>query len=216
MLRRLALIAFFALAAWPALAQRILIVPANPVPTNKFAILKELGKARGIDVVVTYADKFAPDSDARIFAGFDAVFFDAPREQVEEAIRGQLARALPGLKGRVLWLNGQKPRWNGWSESEARQLNSYYAPGGRINFSNFIDVLVARFAGREPRDLAAPVIFPAAGLFHPDAPGKVFKTPAEFLAWKKPAGKPVIAIAAFESYLSAEQTLLTDDLVRRV
>lgn len=218
MLRRFALVALAALTLMsaPAQAQRVLIVPATPIPPNKFVILKELAQPRGIELVVQYAEKFAPDSDARVFAGYDAVFFDAPREQVEEAIRNRLARALPGLKARQLWLNTQHPRWNGWDEGEARQLLAYYGPGGRANFTAFLDVLAARLAGRAPASLPAPVVFPNVGIFHPDAGGQVFTTPAEFLAWKNPAGKPVIGIATFESYLNAEQTLLTDDLVRRI
>lgn len=216
MWRRLAFTALAVLAMVPALAQRVLIVPAAPIPTNKFAILKELAQPRGIELVVQYAEKFASDSDARVFEGFDAVFFDVPREQIEEVVESRLARALPGLKARQLWLNAQKPRWQGWKEAEARQLLGYYVNGGRANFAVFVDVLAARLAGREPASQPPPQVFPKAGFFHPDASGRVFSTPAEFLAWKKPAGKPVIAIAAFESYLNAEQTLLTDDLVRRV
>ena len=58
---------------------------------------------------------------------------------------------------------------------------------------------------------------PEAGIYHPDAPNKIFASIGDYLAWRSPApGQHVIAIHFYRTLLSSDTLLHIDDLVRRI
>ncbi len=201
--------------------QRSLLFIASPnVPRGKFRQLAEIGAPQGFRVDNRYLNEIEAGADAGLFAGYDAVFFDsALQQQTREA----LAAALPGLKAPHAWLHERAFSAAGLPEDAARTLNTYYLNGGQENFQGFFTLLDAALAGRSaPAGLKPPIVFPAAGVYHPKAPQTVFATAAEFLRWKgvdaTPGARrpPVIAIAMHQQNIAAIQTGFVDDLVARI
>lgn len=227
----LPLLAFLLLlAVQPAQAvppARVLIVATSPVAPGKFVKLAALGEAAGIRLESAFAEKMSGDAGPELFKGYDLVLFDTPRDHLEEFVRTRLAKSLAGLTTPTLWLHDSRPRWQGLSEAEARRWHAYYVNGGRLNFTALLATLAASWTGKDwsgkaGGQIAAPIVFPKTGIYHPRYAGQVFADSASYLRWlaqEQGAGsvaKPIIAIAIHQQYLSGEQTAHIDDMVARI
>ena len=187
----------------------VLFVSTAPIQPGKFRLLADLAARQGLRLESRFAEKLPTDVDARLFQGYRAVFFDAPRDHLRDFVQARLATALPGLKAPHLWLHEGKPAWAGLPEPLARRLHAYYVNGSRPNFENFFRALAAHLAGRSLQGIPEPIVFPKSAVYHPKAPGLVFPDAAAYLAWKGidiAPGKrpPVVAIALHQQYIAAE------------
>jgi cobaltochelatase CobN len=240
------LISLCSLAALPAVAEAavpaanapelraLLFVSVSPVPLGKFQKLREIGAAQGFRIEHRQLEKIPPDQDASLFKGYDAVFFDAPRDHLQEAMRSRLAKALPGLSLPHLWLHEKGAESKGFPALLAERLHAYYLNGSRANFENFFRSLAAyrdrQLLGTplgtpletQLKNIPAPIVFPPQAIYHPQAAGLIFASPAAYLRWKGvPSGPhdkrpPVIAIALHQGYIASEQTAFIDALISRI
>jgi cobaltochelatase CobN len=204
-------------AAW---ASSLLFVTAAPISPGKFRLLAEAAQPYGIKVEVRFIEKLGA-VDAGLWAGYDMVFLDAPRDHIQEQIAAKLAPALPALeqsKKPVLWLHTVQPRWSRLQDDLARRLHAYYVNGGRANNSNFFATVEAHLASKPWQAITAPQVFPATAIYHPKAPALVFPDAASYLRWRGPVapGQPVVAIAFHQQAIAAEQSGLVDDLIARI
>ncbi|MCP5268837.1 MAG: cobaltochelatase subunit CobN [Zoogloeaceae bacterium] len=208
-----------AILATAAHADSVLFISVNPVPHGKFTLLTEIGAAHGIKVEVRQVEKLAADEDASLWRGADIVFFDTPRDHLQDTVRARLAKALPGLTAPQLWMHETKPEIKGLAKPLADRLHAYYVNGARPNFENFFRTLAAHRKGQALDDIPPPVIFPKVAIYHPKAPQLIFADTAAYLRWKgidlarKP---PVIGIALHQTYIASEQTAFIDDLIARI
>lgn len=223
---RLLLCLLFCVAAGQALAAsagRLLFVSASPVPPGKFRLLAQLAQPLGLTVEARFVEQLPADPGPQLFAGYDAVFFDVPRDHLRDAVRARLAAALPALGQPTLWLHERKPEWSGFPDDAARRLHAYYINGSRFNYEGFLATTAALLrktgGGASLEGIPPPLEFPRSAVYHPRAPGRVFATPGDFLAWAEAGGTkrpPVIGIAIHQSYIASEQTAFIDDLVSRI
>ncbi|MDX9706720.1 MAG: cobaltochelatase subunit CobN [Azospira sp.] len=202
-----------------ALAETVRFVSISPVPHGKFARLAEIGAAHGFTVDSIQAEKLPADQDNSLWRSADIVFFDAPRDHLQGALQGKIAKALPGLAVPHFWMHETKPKAEGFPEEIAKRLHAYYINGARPNFENFFRTLAAWRKGQALDDIPPPVVFPKAAIYHPEAPDLVFSNLAGYLRWKQvdPANKPpVIALSVHQTYIGSEQTAFIDDLIARI
>lgn len=204
-------------AAWAA---TLLFVSTAPISPGKFRLLADAARPYGIQVESRFVEKLGT-IDAGLWAGYDMVFFDAPRDHIEEGMRARLAPALPALeqsKTPLLWLHTSQPRWSRLSEELARRLHGYYVNGGRANNANFFATVAAHLGGKPWAGITPPQVFPATAIYHPKAPTLVFPDTAAYLRWRGPVapGQPVVAIAFHQQAIAAEQSGLVDDLIARI
>ena len=196
-------------------APRTVMVIATPnVPAGKFRILGEMAARHGIELRLRYLPRIAPDADAALWQGVDALLVDS---YLHDAVRNHLQRALPGLKAPQLWLHAERHQQQGWPPALAQRLNAYWTSGGRSNFEGFFASLAAHLQGRPaPSGLAEPVIAPKAAVYHPDAP-QLFASAPAYLAWRQPKpGQAVVALLLHQQYVASMQTGFIDELVRRI
>ncbi|WP_334156756.1 cobaltochelatase subunit CobN [Oryzomicrobium sp.] len=205
-------------------AHRVLFLATSPVPAGKFQMLAPLARRYGIAADSRFVEKLPAEADAGLFAGYDAVFFDTPRDHLRDFAKTRLAKALAGLNAPALWLHESALQWQRLPDPLARRLHAYYVNGSRANFEGFFATLAAHLAGQPwaavEKAAAAPIVFPKSAVYHPKAPGLVFADPADYLRWKgvDPAapGRPVVAIALHQGYIAAEQTAFIDDLIGHI
>ncbi|MBI2306389.1 MAG: cobaltochelatase subunit CobN [Rhodocyclales bacterium] len=200
-------------------ADTVLFVSVSPVPHGKFTKLAEIGAANGFRVEAKQAEKLPGEPDASLFRGADLVVFDAPRDHLQDQLRAKLAKALPGLSAPHLWMHEAKPAAKGLPKPLADRLHAYYTNGARTNFENFFRTLAAHRQGKSFDGIPAPVVFPKAAIYHPQAPGLVFADTAAYLKWKQvnlAKKPPVIAVALHQTYVGSEQTAFVDDLIARI
>lgn len=209
-----------ALPAWASPGapgqHRLLFLATSQVPPGKFQTLTDIAWPLGLAVQVQYVEKLAANTGPELFQGYDLVAVDSYQL---DFIRSRLVRALPGLHAPLIWLYEDQPAWQGLPDDLARRLVAYYANGSRPNFNGFFRSLAAWFAHRPYLEEPAPIQFPKAGVYHPRAPGLVFATPRDYLAWKGVKGDrrpPTVAILLHQQYIAGEQTALVDDLIRRI
>jgi cobaltochelatase CobN len=202
-------------SAGSAAPLRLLVIATPNVPPGKYRVLAEIAARHGVKLEVRYLNRIASDADGALWQGADAVLVDS---YLHDQVRGHLARALPALTQPQLWLHADRMQQRGWPAPLAEQLNALWTSGGRANFEGFFARIGAHLAGRDPpAGLPAPVRFPKAAVYHPDAPATVFADVASAFAWRAPRpGQAVVAIALHQQYVSAMQTGFIDDLVRRI
>ena len=201
------------------LAASLLFVTTGPITPGKFKVLSEVAAPYGVKVEARFVEKLGV-VDARLWAGYDMVLFDAPRDHIQESIAAKVQAALPALaqaKTPVLWLHTSNPRWSNLPDDLAKRLHAYYVNGGRSNSAGFFATVAAHFAKKPWNHIAPPQVFPATAIYHPKAPSLVFADTASYLRWKgAPKGKPVIAVAFHQQAIAAEQTGMIDDLIARI
>ncbi|MFV0282807.1 MAG: cobaltochelatase subunit CobN [Castellaniella sp.] len=210
------------LAAGSAQAASVLFLATGNVPPGKFRTLSEIAQPHGVTIESRYLKDIPEDVDAGLFEGYDAVFIDT---YLMDAMRGRLAGALPVAKQPIAWLWDLRPDSLNMSRSLAQRLAVYYSNGGQANYDNFFATVAAWLSGQPTDGIADPVVFPSAGLYHPDAPTPFFTDPLAYLRWKgltdeqiqNPERRPpVVAIAFHEQYVASLQTRLIDTLIRQV
>ena len=195
-------------------AGSLLFIATSNVPAGKFRQLAEIARSYDLQLEVRYLHRLPTEVDGGLFRGYDVVFFDS--YQIDE-VQAKLTRALPELKAPHVWLWDGRPAWQGLPQALAQRLIAYYNSGGRANFEGFFASLAAHLTGRAYTNIPDPIVFPKIGIYHPHAPGLIFATTAEYLAWRRPAADaPVVAIALHQQYIASMQTDLIDDLIARI
>ncbi|WP_425260648.1 cobaltochelatase subunit CobN [Rubrivivax sp. RP6-9] len=205
-----------------ARAGSVLFVTSSPVAPGKFAVLAQAGAALGLRIEVRYVEKLPPGTPPpALWQGADLVLFDTPRQHIEDFVRSKLDAALPALATRPhAWLSTAAVRAGGGLDAAlAQRLHAYHVNGGQANRTHLLQTLAAHLKGRPWQALPAPQVFPAAGVYHPRAPGLVLPSAAAYLDWLgvDPARRPpTVAIAFHQQSIAAEQTGFIDDLVARI
>lgn len=203
-------------------AGKLLFVGVSPVSPGKFVTLSKIAGQAGLELEARFVEKISVEAGPEWFVGAEMVIFDTPREHMEELARARLAKALPVLAEKrvpTLWMHTQIPRFEGLPEVLGKRLHAYYVNGGRSNFERFFQSIAAFRAGRDWAAVAAPIVFPNAAIYHPQAPGLVFANLPDYLVWKKvdPVHKPpVVAVAIHQQYIASEQTAFVHDLIARI
>ena len=212
----------FVCACGMAQAGSVLFITSSPVAPGKFAVLAQAGAALGLRIEARFVEKLPPgDLTPALWQGADLVLFDTPRQHIEDFVRSKLDAALPALATRPhAWLSTTAVRPGGGLDAAlAQRLHAYHVNGGQANRTHLLQTLAAHLQGRPWQALPAPQVFPAAGVYHPRAPGLVLPSTAAYLGWQgvDPARRPpTVAIAFHQQSIAAEQTAFIDDLVARI
>ncbi len=205
--------------AW---AGNILVLTSSPAAPGRFVALEQAAQAQGLTLTTRFVEKIpATALTAALWHGVDLVLIDAPRQHIEDAVRGKLSAALPALdQVPHLWLPtaAAKPG-GGLDPALAQRLHGYFVQGGAHNTDWLLKTLVAWQAGQDWRGLPNPQVFPTSGIYHPALQQMVVGAPAEYLAARgiDPAQRPpIVAIAFHQGSIAAGQTEVLDDLLRRI
>lgn len=201
------------LAADSAQARELMVLAAAPVQAGKFHVLDEIGKPLGWRVRHVLADRLSGEEGPALFKNADLVLLDIPYDPVVEAVERKVGRFLAQSGKPWLKVQAERHAYSGMPEADARQLWLYYANGGRRNFGNFFRYLDAR--GHVP----PPILYPKAGVYHPDYEGAVFNSVADYFAWKGTSPEtrpPVIGFALHQHYISSDLTHFIDHTIRAI
>lgn len=205
-----------------ARGQGVLILTASPAAPGRFVALEQAANAQGLPLRARFVEKIPVDElTPALWQGVELVLIDAPRQHIEDFVRGKLGAALPALE-RVphAWLPSAAPKpGGGLDPALARRLHGYFVQGGARNTEWLLQTLAAWRAGHDWRSLTEPQVFPSAGLYHPALKQLVVGSPAEYLAARgisAPRRPPTVAIAFHQGSIAQGQTAVLDDLVRRI
>lgn len=211
------------LPAWPmasaAAPPEVLFISASPVQEGKFGVLAAAAQRAGIATRHVMLERLGEAPDAAFFRNAALVLVDAPREFIMQAVEAKIDPGLAESKRPFLKLETARVRAHGLPDADAKSLWTYYVNGGRRNFDGFFRYLAVRVFKTAQGEVPPPVVYPASGIYHPDYPGGIAASVAEYLKWKRmdlARRPPVIGLAIHQSYLAAELTEFIDDTIRRI
>ncbi len=198
-------------------AASLLFLSAPPTQAGKFQRLAPLAEAAGFRMEYHLLNTDTAPLTAADLNAHDFIIIDAPYGAALGVAKTRVAPLLPGVTKPWAWMQTKQVESGNTDPAFAQQLHRYYGQGGRENFTGFFCQLRHAFGQAEPA-CAEPRIFPEAGIYHPDYPGKLFASLPEYLAWKQavPAQQPTIGILFHQAYFAAELTGFLDDTIRRI
>jgi len=202
-------------------AANAVFIAASPVQPGKFLQLQKAAQKNGISIESYFAEKLDSSVDAKLFDKADFVFFDTPREHIEDFVKGKIPKAVQSLAGTKkphVWMRTKNPDGANMSKKDIEKLHAYYVNGGSANFDNFFKAL-SLLAKKESIDkLPLPIVFPESAIYYPGVKDTIFANLKEYLAYRKLSvnEKPIVAISIHQQYVSAEQTAFVDDLIAKI
>jgi cobaltochelatase CobN len=205
-----------------AAGENILFVTGRHSNKAKLNLLKEYGKEHDL-TINRQAQSELGDSVAaqNTFSQYDLVIFEAASVRESKMIYPQYAPLVAQGNQRFIaikWWQEVSLR-KGVDEQQAQLLNAYYDNGGKENLTRLIDHLHDNIFANNPREIAAPIIFPDIGLYHPNHQGLVFETFNDYQRWwqqyspNKTDKQPVIGLLMQRSLIESVQTQVVDHAI---
>jgi cobaltochelatase CobN len=154
--------------------------------------------------------------------GASLVWVDAPHASVYAHLRRLAGARLDAWAsqrpGRLLWIPAGEPPVEDWAGQGAeKRLLAYLQAGGERHLRHAVAMAGAMAAGEPAPLLPPPRLWPARGLYHPDAPG-LLADAAAFDAWRKSgslAGRPAVALLVHRYHFVNGSTAWIDDWLHR-
>ncbi|MFC4728255.1 cobaltochelatase subunit CobN [Coralloluteibacterium thermophilus] len=200
-----------ATAATPPAQVRVAVVATDFVLPAKVRQLDAWGAPSGVRL-----QQWSPEAAAAAdWGAIDLLILDTPRPGDAARVQAALDERLATAATPWLRVGGGPPAGNGLPEPLWRRLAGYYGGGGEANFRTLLAALAAWGAGGDPLALPAPTALPAAGVWHPQAPG-AFASVRDYLRWgtaRWPADAPRIGLIVPDGAIGALQTATLDAVV---
>lgn len=211
------------MSAWaPAqAANSLLFLSVSPVQPGKFLRLSGLAEEAGLRLDYRFLDaKDAEPLRSTDLEGYRLILIDAPYGAALSRAQSHLGPLLGQLHLPWIWFRNDGTRGQGIASEQLALLDRYYSNGGEHNFRGFFCQLAQQLQRtQEAGECAAVKIYPTAAIYHPDVPGEVFASLAEFYAWKGLAlddPRPLVGVLFHKSAMDNGLTGLIDASVRRL
>ncbi|WP_213663528.1 cobaltochelatase subunit CobN [Stutzerimonas stutzeri] len=198
--------------------KRLLFIAAAPVQAGKFERLKPLAAAAGFTLDYRMLEGSATPGKAELDS-YDLLVIDAPYGAALSTVQTNLGPTLSAVQAPWVWLRRDGSRGRQLPEPLVADLNVYYSNGGVSNFKGFFCRVQAQFDDANGAACPAPDIHPQAGIYHPQADGRIFAGLDEFLNWKQVEIRPdvpLIGVLFHKAYMDSGLTGFVDDSVRRI
>ncbi|MBT1120126.1 cobaltochelatase subunit CobN [Stutzerimonas nitrititolerans] len=199
--------------------KRLLFIAAAPVQAGKFERLKPLASAAGFALDYRMLDGASGSPSMAELNAHDLLVIDAPYGAALGTVQMSLGPLLDAVQAPWLWLRRDGSRGRQVPDALIADLDLYYSNGGVANFDGFFCRLQAQFAGEDGAACPAPDIHPQAGIYHPQANGRIFTSLDDFLAWKGVELRrevPLIGVLFHKAYMDSGLTGFVDDTLRRI
>lgn len=195
----------------------VLFLANERVAPGMLTTLQELGAAQDVSVGTFHVADLKSAGEAVPTAARLAIIFapshDLPPSEQLAALRRDLAASDTPL----VVIRREQIEVERMPAEQARPIASYLSEGGRGNMEALFQYLAGPLWGRHQRPAPDPVHYPERGIYHPDAPRRIFADLAAYRQWYSDFGeRPVIAIAIHESYLRDTMTAWIDAAIASV
>lgn len=192
------------------------VVADESVLQGRLEKLRDIGATAGVRVEWAYRNAF-PEPPQQWMGAADLLIIEAPLQSARQRIEESIGEALARLTVPRLEATTRRESYRGLPERQGRALVDYYRNGGEANLRNFFFYFRAWHAKQDVSNVAAPMIVPLNGYYHPDAPG-LFAKLDDYIAWGQqrwPPGAPRVGIAIHASAFATLQTQVVDTVIRR-
>ncbi|MEM7468004.1 MAG: cobaltochelatase subunit CobN [Pseudomonadota bacterium] len=203
----------------------VLFVSGSHSNAAKVQLLIKDASDLGIKIARINAMELPDAADAKLeFAKHRLVIFDGVSSRDNKM---SFERFLPHVVDIDTQFMAMKDRDNaylkGLTPTHAQTISDYYLNGGRRNLNRLLDYFRYRVIdGNETQNILPPVIYPSAGIYHPDYQGLIFNTREEYFDWLNTTkaveveGKPVIGVLLQRASIEIIQTGVIDETVEQI
>lgn len=210
---------------------RILLISDTMGRITQRQKLEKISKAAqqaGFPLDYRFEDEIEAPDMARLMQDYSIVLFDALNGEtgvkaMVKKFRDALANARSGQIVLPLHLENNKRYLHGVEMADAGQLMAYMEHGGMDNFQRFFRYLAVHVLGRQRGDVLPPLIVPDTGIYHPQAPSRVFSNPNDYLSWYRShkglapdENIPVVGIAFHRAHIAADSMKPVLEAIRQV
>lgn len=144
------------------------------------------------------------------FEKADFVFFDTPREHIEDFVKGKNTKGYKRIskksKKPYMWMRTKILSGENLSKQNIEKLHAYYV---LVEVQTMTTFSALHFLAKmNPIDkLPPPIIFPESAICYPGGEKIVFETLPEYIKYRNVSigTKPIVAISIHQQYVSAEQ-----------
>ncbi len=176
--------------AGPASAaeEKLLLVSGMHSNKAKFHLLQRAVESKGLSIDHRSAKSLGETAESRaLFEIYDLVIFYGVSSRETKKVFAKYAPLVEAVDSQFLAINGleQTSLHKGVTPQQAKALHDYYANGGEANMAAMVDFLKYRIFSNTDRQLAAPIIYPHSGIYHPDYAGKIFTDLSSYLSWSE-------------------------------
>jgi cobaltochelatase CobN len=194
MLLHRCLVFVLCLTLWAAArADGVLLLTTSPSPPGRFIALEQAARAHALPLRARFVEKIAADElSSALLQGAELVLIDAPRQHIEDFVRGRLAPALPALAAAAARLaaGSRAQARRRLDAALARRLHGYFVQGGARNTEWLLQTLLAWRAGQDWRSAAAAAGLPQRRHLPPGAAAAGGRPPRRPNTWPRAASTP--------------------------
>lgn len=205
---------------------RILFVTGRHGNAAKVSLLKKMAKEYAPSsrfVIETRPDKDlgeVPEA-LKVFAQYQLVVLDAASARTSKKNYAKYQGKLNGLTNKIFAIKATSDSQlrKGISATAAEQFHQYYDNGGEENFKRLVDFLQYRIQDKiADRAVLDPVVYPQAGIYHPDYKNLIFPSREAYIQWRGAIepGKKVVALNLQRASVESNQTALIDEAIKRI
>ncbi|NQZ08518.1 MAG: cobaltochelatase subunit CobN, partial [Algicola sp.] len=104
----------------------------------------------------------------------------------------------------------------GLSGDEVANIRQYFANGGRENLTRMANYISVKLFEQSGLTVEPPIVYPAAGIYHPQHANGIFNDLPTYLQWRQHAGEPVVGIMFDRASIESDTTALVDETIKRL
>jgi len=210
----------------PALAtadvqKKVLFLSAAHSNKAKVTLIKETLLKNGAEktglIVEQKAEKSIGDLSkaAKLFAEYDLVILDGVSKRESKSTYAKYMPVVKSLTAKqpatgqktkrtrflaINWLDNVE-LMQGVTPAQGKALNQYYGNGGVDNIQRMLDYMAYRIFSHDTTQVVAePIVYPALGIYHPDASELVFDSLDAYLQWIAQSNNTELGAAGLSSF----------------
>ncbi|MCO7222954.1 cobaltochelatase subunit CobN [Pleionea sp. CnH1-48] len=204
-------------------SKKVLLVSAAHSNKAKVTALKSVAKVHhlGVEAKSEASLKDVADLNA-MFSKYDMVIFDSVSKRESKRTYAKYIGKLASVKAKMMLMHPWQETglFQGLTSEQAQRVRDYYINGGKENFERLTAYFQKNVFSRTPKEVAEPIIFPKAGIYHPSLPQRVSKSLAEYQQQRRLDGiagdHPKVAILFQRALLESEQMGLVNETIQRL
>ena len=199
---------------------KILILAERHVREGKLLLLQKLIK-KNPSLSLTYIYEKDIKEGTSLFdltTPYDLVIFDAVSGRQAAEIFSRFESVIKGGNKFISIKNNKANKLtHGLDDIQIKNLHAYYRNGGKENLKRLAAYLEGNILGKTEANILPPIVFPKAGIYHPDYSNLIFSDLKAYLKWKGyKKGKTLIALTMSREAIAAADTAIEDHFIKQI
>ncbi|MCJ8268123.1 MAG: cobaltochelatase subunit CobN, partial [Psychrosphaera sp.] len=202
-----------------ATQQSILMLTGSHANKAKITLLQTAAFDKGLSLQHQTAKSLQHnDNLVRHFEQYQLVIFAGVSARESRKAFAEYAGAVGAANSRFMSLKAVDDiaLLKGMTQDEVENIRQYFANGGRKNLTRMVDYISVNLFDQSGLTVEPPIVYPAAGIYHPQHANGIFNDLPTYLQWSQHAGEPVVGIMFDRASIESDTTGLVDETIARL